>query len=71
MNTRKIAACALLACAGAGGAQELPPEWQGYVHIQAAVSARTSQHAASEALISALQTPRAKSLFYANDQENQ
>ena len=56
---------------GATVIRALPPEWQGYVHIQAAVSARTSQHAASEALISALQTPRAKSLFYANDQENQ
>lgn len=31
MNTRKIAACALLACAGAVGAQELPPEWQGVI----------------------------------------
>lgn len=31
MNTRKIAACALLACAAAVGAQELPPEWRGVI----------------------------------------
>jgi molybdate transport system substrate-binding protein len=47
----------------------LPAAWRGYVHLQAAISAKSPNVAASQSLIHFLTAPKSAVLFKANDQE--